>query len=205
MVDCDTVEQAYKIPLSFLRKKGILKPNVQVINYRITFFINGEEVSNIKLDINTTDSENEYIRLYYTMTNTGQKIDYQIKLIRKPSNLGVGFRYYFKCPNSGVLCNVLVKPSSQVYFLSRQAFKVLYESQAVTKAYRQLDTAYFFMTNEFEDKRNKVFAKHRKHIYKGKITKYYQRFKNFEDRKHSKCEAALNYVCSKNGISHARF
>lgn len=192
MVQCDTVEQAYKIPLSFLRKKGILKPNHHVINYRITFFINGEEVSNIKMDINTMDLENEFIRLHYTMTRTKQAIDYKVKLIRKPSNLGVGFRYYFQCPNTGNLCTVLLKPSSQLYFLSRQAFKVLYESQAVTKAYRQLNTAYFFMTNEFEDKRNKAFAKHRKHTYKGKITKHYQRFKNFEDRKYSKCETALN-------------
>lgn len=78
--------------------------------------------------------------LSYTITRTNEEVKYSVRLVLRPSNLGVGEILFFVCPNSLKACRKLYLPSSQRYFLSRQAFPNLYyDSQLANKRLRVFD------------------------------------------------------------------
>jgi hypothetical protein len=180
-----TIENSKTIPLSFLKKKGLLKPNTYTKGFIVTFWNRGEKTGTISLDVCTLP-DSEFVRFYYTIGDEKKDIDYKVKLIRKSSNLGKGFRYYFECPYSKKLCTILVKPHNQHYFFHRTVFKVLYEKQAYSKQYRLLGDIFYFMSSELEDHRKRTYAKRRKMTYKGKVTKHVAQFEKTYERKDNK-------------------
>ena len=130
----------------------------------------GEDVASIGLD-GYLKYSSPYIRLYYT-TN-GASVDYTIKIVKKPSNLGVGDVYYFQCPHTGKLCRKLYKVGK--YFLHREAYKNLYyDSQLESRAMRKLAKYYIPMIKEDEIIATQ-FQKNFKKFYRGIPTKRYQK------------------------------
>lgn len=91
----------------------------------------GEKTSSIGYESCTTDPENMYLRLYYTLTGTGQKVDYKIKLVTTRPRYG-GKRFWFICPYKGKRVAKLYLPYGAIYFASRHAYGLKYASQSET-------------------------------------------------------------------------
>lgn len=91
----------------------------------------------------------------------------------KPTNLGVGEMWFFKCPKTGKLCRKLFSIGG--YFLHREAFKgVFYEKQIQSKQMRYLEKHFrsYFGSDHLYDQLSK---KHLKKTYAGKTTKKYSK------------------------------
>lgn len=91
----------------------------------------GEKTSSIGYESCTTDPENMYLRLHYTFTETGEKVDYKIKLVTTCPNYG-GKRFWFICPYNGKRVAKLSLPYGAIYFASRHAYGLKYASQSET-------------------------------------------------------------------------
>jgi hypothetical protein len=101
----DEVESLKRITIADLKKLGYLQPNVwlnQNIHWTNQY---GERVSSITVIIETTETGG-YITFDYTY-NQSQKINYKVKLITRPSNLGDGLLWFFVCPNTQKVCRKL--------------------------------------------------------------------------------------------------
>ena len=97
--------------------------------------------------------------------------EYKIQLIPKPTNLGIGEMWFFKCPNTGKICRKLYSIGG--YFLHREAFKqCFYSSQIKSKFERFLDSTYgdYFQSEQIYQE---IHKKHLKKSYAGKLTKKY--------------------------------
>ena len=125
----------------------------------------------LKNDIKTYPllRENEYLHLKYNFR--GEPRDYKVQLVKKPSNLGIGEMWFFKCPQTGMLCRKLYSIGG--YFFHREAFKgYYYESQLRSKNYRDLEKqykGYFSLDRYYEE----LYSKNFKKTYRGKPTKRY--------------------------------
>jgi hypothetical protein len=97
-----------------------------------------EQTSSISYECNTLDYNNPYLRIHYTITSTGEKIDYKIKLSRSTPNYG-GSRLWFLCPITNKRVSKLFLISGQNKFVSRHAYKVSYASQNQCKFSRAID------------------------------------------------------------------
>lgn len=111
------------------------------------------------------------LTLEYTL-NSDRKINYQIKLISKTSNLGVGLVWFFLCPFTGRYCRKLHLING--YFQHRTANPyIMYEKQIEPKIWRIWNKQFASEINEhlyFE-----LYRKYFKRYYKGKITKRFAR------------------------------
>src|SRR5688500_2543011 len=57
----------------------------------------GEEVSSVGFELNTHDPGNLWLRLHYTRTGTGEKLDYRITLTCTTTPWSAR-RWFFACP-----------------------------------------------------------------------------------------------------------
>lgn len=73
--------------------------------------------------------------LSYTINNE-EDMEYDIKLVYYPSNLGIGEVGYFLCPITKKKCRTLYFVDG--YFVSRYCFKGIYECQTYSKQYRYM-------------------------------------------------------------------
>lgn len=91
----------------------------------------GEQSSSIGYEANTTDKDNSYLRVYYTIKGMDKKMDYKIPIVRTQPNYG-GERFWFICPVKGVRVSKLYLPYGGDMFASRQAYRLKYGSQSET-------------------------------------------------------------------------
>jgi len=155
------------VSISFLRKHGYLKPK-QWQSGTITWSRNGNKTGSISIWVNT-QPETPYLELDYQCN--GNPINYRVKFVSLPSNLGKGVVWYFLCPNTGKRCRKLYLADS--YFYHRSAFRgCMYEKQIQSKKYRALDKTLgvYFRSDEIYEQLHK---KHFKKQYAGKPTKRY--------------------------------
>jgi hypothetical protein len=158
-------DSALQIQVSKLKEWGYLVPN-QWKTGTLNWSRNGNPTGSISIGVSTLEG-NEYLHLNYNFREEPR--EYKIRLVRKPTNLGVGEMWFFHCPSTGKLCRKLY--SIDGYFLHRGAFKgVLYSSQIKSKYERFLDSTYgeYFKSEEIYYEINK---KHLKKTYAGKPTK----------------------------------
>jgi hypothetical protein len=157
------------LSISFLTKHGYLKPN-QWQSGIVTWSRNGNRTGSISIRVSTAP-ETPYLELDYKCNEA--PINYRVRLISTPSNLGKGVVWYFKCPRTGKRCRKLYL--ADTYFYHRSAFRgCMYEKQTQSKKTRFLDKtlgAYFRTDQLFEQLYQKHFKKH----YAGKATKKYLR------------------------------
>lgn len=112
----------------------------------------------------------------------GAAVRQEIALRFYPSNLveGAGF-YRFLCPETGVACDSLYLVEGR--FISRQAFRPLYPSQAVGVAARR-ESAPLDAFAALAAVRDMKEAPHRKRVYQGKPTRYARKVEMLERRAH---------------------
>lgn len=160
-------DSASQINISKLKEMGYLMPN----NWKAGTLIwsrMGEETARISIAVSTLEG-NEYLQLKYNFRDEPR--EYKIRLERKPTNLGIGEMWFFRCPSTRKLCRKLYSIGG--YFLHREAFKgCFYEKQIRSKYERFLDSnfgAYFKAESLYLE----AGKKHLKKTYAGKPTKKY--------------------------------
>ncbi|MDR6405886.1 MULTISPECIES: hypothetical protein [Chryseobacterium] len=162
------VESLKHITIADLKKLGYLQPNI-FLNGNI-FWTNqyGERTGAITVIVDTTETDG-YITFDYTY-NESQKINYKVRLITRPSNLGNGLLWFFVCPNTRKVCRKLHLNGS--YFLHRTAFSdVYYEKQLQSKTWRGWEKTFGSCLDDklYEE----LHKRHFKKFYNGRPTKKY--------------------------------
>ncbi len=157
------------ISITFLVKHGFLNSN-QIQSSILNWTINGNKTGSISIMVNTYN-EQPYIELKYKCNEV--PINYRVKLVSIPSNLGKGVIWLFLCPRTNKRCRKLY--SVDTYFYHRSAFRgCMYEKQTKSKYHRDLNKtldAYFSIEELYEQINSKHFKTH----YSGKPTKKYLR------------------------------
>ncbi len=181
-----TIEQYKRISISYFKKNGILDKNVCNATGIIQYTRNNEPSGSVGYEFNRTNKELCTIRFYYTLTNKyleeKRDISFTVQLIKLKSNLNNSYRYYFKCPKTGLKCIYLYESNSHEYFLHRNCTNAYYESQIRSKNCRRFDKLYSdifrFDNNEFGNR----YDKYRKTHYAGKPTKWYLKYLSKRDK-----------------------
>jgi len=161
--------EALQINISRLKLWGYLKPNNWSAG-TINWSRNEQPAGSISIGVSTLKG-NEYLHLKYNFRDEPREC--KIRLVRKPTNLGIGEMWFFRCPSTGKLCRKLY--SIEGYFLHREAFKFcFYEKQIQSKYARSLDRYYsgFFKAESLYEQ---IHKKHLKKTYAGKPTKKFSK------------------------------
>jgi hypothetical protein len=160
-------DEALQINISRLKLWGYLQPNNQKAG-TLNWTRNEQPAGSISIIVSTIEG-NEYLQLKYEFRDEPR--EYKVRLVRKPTNLGVGEMWFFRCPSTGKLCRKLYSIGG--YFLHRSAFQgCFYEKQIQSKNARFLEQnygAYFKAESLYRERRKK----HLKKTYAGKPTKKY--------------------------------
>lgn len=160
------IDQVDTIDISFLKKYGYLSPNQKksgIITWKKYNYEN-----RISIEINTI--QYPYIlKLSYICFD--EKIEYEIRIISKISNLGKGEIFFFICPFAQKLCRKLY--SFGRYFCHREAMKnSYYYSQTLSSTGRFIDKK--ICSFHYRDVYlSKLEKKYFKKYYKGITTKKY--------------------------------
>lgn len=94
----DTVEACYSIGANYWMREGVLRAGVHAwgsMTWRDSE--TDEQTSSISYEVNTVNPAFSWVRLYYTLTRTGERMDYRIRLVTTQPNFG-GLRWWFICP-----------------------------------------------------------------------------------------------------------
>jgi hypothetical protein len=92
-----------------------------------------EQLAAIGYELNTLDMASPWVRLFYTFTNTGERLDYCVDLQTTQPNFG-GVRWWFSCPISvdGRACRrraaKLYLPPGGRYYGCRHCHRLTYLS-----------------------------------------------------------------------------
>lgn len=166
-----TVEDLRVLNLKFISDNNYLKIN-SFQSGVITWKSNSGDKNSIFAHTNLSDKSG-VLNLQYTIGNE-KKINYQIKLISKVSNLGKGLIWFFVCPFTGLYCRKLHLING--YFQHRTANPhLMYGKQIEPKIWRKWNKAF---GAEFND--HLYFELHKKYFkrfYNGQITKRYARIR----------------------------
>jgi hypothetical protein len=158
------------VTIAFLKTHKYLEPG----GYKggnIIWTRNGQPDGNIDIKVSTLE-DNSYLELDYQANGT--PINYRVKLVTIPSNLGKGFIWYFLCPATGKLCRKLYLAGN--YFYHRTACRGMYEKQTQSKKLRDFEK----MFGSFDSERlyTQLYKKNFKKTYAGKPTRKYLRLSN---------------------------
>ena len=177
------------ISIAFLRKYGYFKPHIWMTG-TVTFSSRGTVTGTICL-CSEIHSDDPHILLSYSCN--GVPLQYKVRLVKSPSNLGRGEVWFFLCPRTFKRCRKLYL--GDTHFCHRSAFRgCMYDKQTLSKKYRWMENVVFpyFKTEELYEQ---LYKKHLKKKYAGKPTKKYARLtrqiKKRESVSHYDIEAAL--------------
>lgn len=160
-------DEEKSISISNLNKWNYLKMNSQKSGTLI-WSRNNIETGKISIEVYIYGNSS-FVTLNYKCNGTDY--NYQVPLITLPSNLGVGYVWYFVCPFTNKRCRKLHLIDER--FMHRSAIPSgMYSTQTQTKKWRQLEKvygSYFDSEKYFEELHSKHFKTH----YNGKPTKRY--------------------------------
>lgn len=160
-------DEVKTVSISFLGKHGYLKLN-QWQSGTITWRRNGEKTGSISISVNI-QPESPYLELDYKSNDT--PINYKLRLVSIPSNIGKGVIWYFICPHTGKRCRKLYLIDG--YFYHRSAFRgCMYEKQTYSHNNRWLGKQFDKLFGS-EKAYEQIYSKHFKKQYNGKPTKRY--------------------------------
>jgi hypothetical protein len=185
-------KESKRISISFLKNHGYFEPEGK--DGKINFRANDEYIGNISLSSHITDEP--HVQLTYIKTNnsTGEKVDikYKIALVKVPSNLGRGFRYYFLCPFSNKKCETLYMAYGSPHFKHREAYRhrIYYRCQMESK------TGLCYNYHNLERQIEELYSKMTKSHYKGIKTRLVKRIEELE-RKSGLAEDQFNSMIAK--------
>lgn len=121
--------------------------------------------------------------LEYSKTFEGEKknINYTIQIETVPSNLGKGQVYYFVCPFTFKRCRIIYMGYGSQYFKSRKAYRHrLYYPSQLSSHLDSYNNRYWSLESTLE----KLYTKHPKRHYKGKITHAQKRIRDLQNKRH---------------------
>lgn len=160
------LDEVHNISITNLKQWDYLKPDSWKSGI-ITWSRNGNKTGSVSISVDM-DTE-PFMQLSYK--SNGEPVDYKVKLVSVPSNLGKGQVWYFLCPHTGKLCRKLFAVGK--FFLHRKAFpNAMYEKQTYSSKNRQLCKVFekaFSSERVYEQLMSKYFKTH----YAGKPTKRY--------------------------------
>ncbi|MEO9805004.1 MAG: hypothetical protein ABJF04_17230 [Reichenbachiella sp.] len=117
------IDNCYQLKVAYLKDRGYFLEGAKRSG-TITFG-SGKKLLIVafKLKLGVAGKENVYL-LFDNVIN-GEHIRHvqKVNLIRKSSNLNIGFRYYFLCPISNKNATVLYKAPGSLNFMHRTAYK----------------------------------------------------------------------------------
>lgn len=121
-----------------------------------------------------------YLDYQKTIEGKQEPINYKIEIETLTSNLGKGEIYYFRCPFTFKRCKILYMGYGSLYFKSRKAYnyRLYYPSQLSSRLDKHNDK-YWSLERSLE----KLYIKHPKTHYKGKVTHAQKRIENLENKK----------------------
>ena len=163
------IEDLRSFDISFLSKYQYCQPN-QSKNGTITWTSPHGDKNSIGIRAVTRETSG-ILTVDYTFRNT-EKINYDIELITRPSNLGAGLLWFFVCPYTGKVCRKLHLING--YFKHRSALQdLMYQNQLESKRWREWNKMYAGKFNDhiYEE----LYSKYFKRYYKGKMTKRFSR------------------------------
>ena len=159
----ETIEELLGVSVTQLKRLGFIQPNAY--KYGVLEWKHGGAVvgrAGVAID---TRGEIATVRFIYEYR--GEKYDYSTPLRFTPSNLNRGGFYLFACPVTGRSCRKLYIVGGR--FVSRFAFRALYEKQAKSRADRSGLYGYIDALTRYE---NLTAAPRRKMYYRGELTPY---------------------------------
>ena len=156
-----TVEDCLSLSADALVRFGLLKPD-QFLRGSLTWTLasNGEKTSSIGSETDARWGQNPTVRLYYTVTRTGESVDYTVRLATTPLPWG-GVRWWFLCPLSKDGCGCgrrvgkLYLPRSGRYFGCRHCYDLIHRSTRTSHALDSLALAFGLSPAELK----KAFAR----------------------------------------------
>ena len=165
------LDEVKTVSISKLKEWQYLEPQ-SFRSGTITWSRAGEQTGSIS--IYSSMREEPYIRLDYRANN--EPVDYKVRLVSVPSNLGRGKIWYFVCPVTGKRCRKLYGVGK--YFLHRDAYpNAMYECQTYSKRGRMIDKVCKIMYGS-DELYEELYSKHFKTHYAGKPTKRYKQILN---------------------------
>jgi hypothetical protein len=129
-----TVENCSRLDTNRWMREGILQGGIhQFGEWHWLDTITGETISSVGYEVDTTNSDYSWIRLFYLIPRTRDQLDYKIKLTTTPPNFG-GLRWWFICPLSvnGHSCHrrigKLYLPNYARFYGCRRCYDLTYTS-----------------------------------------------------------------------------
>lgn len=93
-----TVEDCYSLDTNLLAHEGKLRAGIHYFGgWQWQDTITGDRASSLGYEVDTTNSANSWVRLFYTITRTRQTVNYKISLTTTLPHFG-GRRWWFICP-----------------------------------------------------------------------------------------------------------
>lgn len=136
----ETTADARALDVARLRAEGILRDGVQRSGSWVHLDADtGEERSRVGFEVDTTGTL-PTLRLRYTLTRSGEAMDYPVPLLTTRPNYG-GRRWWLSCPRCGRRCGVLYLPPGGRHFGCRTCGRLAYASQRENRPDRQLRRA----------------------------------------------------------------
>jgi hypothetical protein len=157
-----------QISITDLKQRNCLIPGVKRYT-TIHWEKYGTEICSASIIVDMTGS---YPNVAFKYNILGEKRDYTVYLTKMLSNFDKGEILFFICPHTGKRCRKLYLIDG--YFLHREAVKGLYNCQAQSKYYRNLDKKFKYH-NDRDNLKNQLLKKYFKKTYAGKFTKKYLR------------------------------
>lgn len=159
-----TIEHLLVVSVTALRNHGLLKPNRK--QAAEIYWNRGGNPRAASMGV-ITDTTHEVATVRFLYDHNGRTNDETVLLRWKQSNLNNGGFYYFICPVSGRSCRKLYFVGGR--FVSRFAFRALYESQTVGPSGRE---NLYYQLAKFSEYEQLADQPHRKETYNGKLTPY---------------------------------
>ena len=159
-------DECRTVAISDLKRWDYLISN-QWKSGQINWSRNGERQASIGI---TVDLHEDYGQLTLDYLLNGEKVKYNVQMVSELSNLGKGRIWYFVCPSTKKRCRKLYSVSG--YFLHREAFSGMYETQTYSNNTRAL-IRLFDRTIKMERAYELLYSKHFKTHYAQKPTKRY--------------------------------
>lgn len=168
----NTTEQVKKIELPWLLKHNYLNG----LRYgNITWFRNGTQTGDINILVDTS-SENPYARLMYKTRQWGTEdwrdAEFEVQLEYSRCRFG-GKKWFFICGFQGCINRARVLYFLGKYFTCRKCANLSYESCNKSQSHRK---GYFKVLIQSWKADEYYKEKVRKRVYKGRLTKKYQRY-----------------------------
>lgn len=153
-------DEAKTVSIADLKRYGYLQPGHR--SGELRWSCRGRQTGEVGIAVHIWADEG-YLAFNYTYDRVNY-YRYEVRLEARPTNLGIGKRWYFICYRTGKRCTKLFMGND--YFQHRSGIPgALYDSQTRSHFYRNLDK--YFRAEELADR--PYFKTH----YRGKPTKRY--------------------------------